>query len=479
VPAGWRSVAGGPVLVRGNPWADPTRLVVQWHPDLGPAEALAAFAAARNVAVGGGGPVRDGGRLRWSRHRGRTGDAAALPVELAVADDGTGAVVVALVAAAHEMGDLARTALLPALDGFAPGAPDPPRSVLATAVPDPEAWPTEGWATATPESQGMDGARLGGMLAEVARLGLPVDAVVVVRRGRVVLEATLGPYAEGTLGAPFAMGHLHELQSVTKSVTAMVLAIALRDQPAGGAGVDTPALDVLDPGRVPPVRDDRMRAMTLGDLLTMRSGLAWAESGRDYVRGAGNDVLAMIETDDWTRFVLDRPMAGDPGTRFNYDTGAAHLVSAAVTDLTGRSAEELAAGALFAPLGIRDWHWKRAPEGVSVGGFGLLLRPPDLAKLAFLALHRGRWNGRQVVPAEWMEASTTDLVGRPPHQYGRMWWLDRADGYAHMAGLYGQLAAVHPGHDLVVVVNARIPGELDSSAMTRWLLEEHVLPAAG
>jgi CubicO group peptidase (beta-lactamase class C family) len=478
VPAGWRTVAGGPLLARGNLWADPARLIVQGHPGQRPAEALAAFAAARAIEVTGDAPGHPGGRLRWSRRRGRTGDTAT-PVELAVADAGTGAVVVALVAGADEIDALSATALAPALDGFAPGPPDPPASVLATAVPEPEEWPTGGWPTATPESQGMDGRRLDAMLAEVERLEMPIDAVVVVRGGRVVLDVIRGPFAAGALGAPYAMGHLHELQSVTKSVTSMVLGIALRDQPAGGATPDTPLLDLLDGRSVPPVRDPRMRAMTLRDLLTMRSGLAWAESGRHYVRGTGNDVLAMIETGDWTRFVLDRPMAGDPGTHFNYDTGAAQLVSAAITALAGRTAEDLAAEALFAPLGITDWHWKRAPEGVSVGGFGLLLRPGDLAKLAFLALHRGRWDGRQVVPEEWLTASTTDLVGRPPHQYGLLWWLDRADGYAHMAGLYGQLAAVHPGHDLVVVVNAHIPGALDSSAMTRWLLEEYVLPAAG
>jgi CubicO group peptidase (beta-lactamase class C family) len=478
VPAGWRTVAGGPLFARGNPWGDPARLIVQGHQGMPPAEALAAFAAARAIEVTEAGPARAAGRLRWARHRGRTADPAALPAELAVADDGTGAVVVALVAGAGEIDDLVGAALLPALDGFAPGPADPPASVLATAVPEPDGWPTGGWTAATPESQGMDGGRLAAMLAEVERLGMPIDAVVVVRRGRLVLEVTRGPFAAGALEAPYAMGGLHELQSVTKSVTSMVLGIALRDQPAGGATLDTPVLDLLGGRGVPPARDPRMRAMSLRDLLTMRSGLAWAESGRHYVRGTGNDVLAMIETPDWTRFVLDRGMAGDPGTRFNYDTGAAQLVSAAITALAARTAERVAAEALFAPLGITEWHWKRAPEGDSVGGFGLLLRPADLAKLAFLALHRGRWDGHQVVPAEWLEAATTDLVGRPPHQYGLLWWLDRADGYAHMAGLYGQLAAVHPGRDLVVVVNAHIPGDLDSSAMTRWLLEEYVLPAA-
>src|SRR4029079_13884044 len=98
-----------------------------------------------------------------------------------------------------------------------------------------------------------------------------------------------GPFAGGGLRAPFASGSLHELQSVTKTVTAMVLGIAQAAQPAGGATVDTPVLDLIDVRHVPPVRDPRMRAMTLRDLLTMRSGLDWAESGRLYLPGTGND----------------------------------------------------------------------------------------------------------------------------------------------------------------------------------------------
>ena len=217
--------------------------------------------------------------------------------------------------------------------------------------------------------------------------------------------------------------------------------------------------------------------MTLEDLLTMRAGLAWRETGYAYAPGSGNSVMAMLRTANWTRYVVDRPMAAEPGTRFAYNTGASHLVSGAVTVVTGRRADEVAADALFRPLGITAVAWARAPEGVTSGGFGLALAPRDLAKLAFLYLHRGRWDGRQLVPEDWVEASTTDQVA-PPEEYGYLWWLDRADGYAFMAGLYGQLAVVAPRQDLVAVVTAHIPADVDAGSVTRWLVERYVLPPA-
>jgi CubicO group peptidase (beta-lactamase class C family) len=171
-------------------------------------------------------------------------------------------------------------------------------------------------------------------------------------------------------------------------------------------------------------------------------------------------------------------MAVQPGTTFVYDSGTSHLVSAAVTELTRQTAAAFAAKSLFAPLGVRDSKWALAPEGISAGGFGLLLRPRDLAKLAFLYLHDGRWDGRQIVPAAWAEQSTTAHVADPLYEYGYLWWLDRADGYAYMAGLYGQLAAVVPGKDIVAVITAHLPATVDASSVTRWLLERYIVPAA-
>jgi CubicO group peptidase (beta-lactamase class C family) len=170
-------------------------------------------------------------------------------------------------------------------------------------------------------------------------------------------------------------------------------------------------------------------------------------------------------------------MGTQPGTTFAYNSGTSHLVSAVTTVLTGLPAATFAEKRLFAPLGIRHYKWLTAPEGVSAGGFGLQLQPRDLAKLAFLYLHQGRWDGRQIVPAAWVEQSTADQVADPEYEYGYLWWLDRADGYAYMAGLYGQLAVVDPGNDLVVVITAHLPGKVDASSVTRRLLETYILPA--
>jgi CubicO group peptidase (beta-lactamase class C family) len=314
------------------------------------------------------------------------------------------------------------------------------------------------------------------MVAEIESAGLPIDSVTVVRHGYVVLDRTFGSFAAGKLGGPYASGSLHELQSATKSVTAMVLGIALHER---RASVRTPLVQIAAAIHyVPKNMDARKRAMTLEDLLTMQSGLAWKESGYAYTPGSGNDVMAMFKAKSWSGYVIDRPMATRPGTTFVYNSGGAHVLSGAITVLTQKAASQVAAAKLFAPLGIRDFKWLGAPEGVNAGGFGLQLLPRDLAKLAFLYLHHGRWDGRQVVPAAWVVRSTTDHVADPRYDYGYLWWLDRADGYAYMAGLYGQLAVVDPAKDLVAVITAHLPAASDATSVTRWLLERYVLPAA-
>jgi len=363
--------------------------------------------------------------------------------------------------------------------GVGRGSAAAPGSLLAAAPPAPSYWPTTGWRSAEPASQGMDGHQLSAMLARIRSAKLPIDSVTVVRHGYVVLDRSFGRFASGTLGQPYASGRLHELQSVTKSITSILLGIALQTNAASGVTVNTPVLKLAAARHyLPKNTDARKRAMTIQDLLTMQSGLAWKESGYAYTPGSGNDVVAMFRTRSWTSYVIDRPMAARPGTTFSYDSGTAHLVSGVVTILTGRPAEAFAAKRLFAPLGIHRYSWLTAPEGTSAGAFGLALQPRDLAKLAFLYLHHGRWDGRQIVPRAWVEESTTDHVADPDYDYGYLWWLDGANGYAYMAGLYGQLAVVDPGKDLAVVLTSHFPASVDATSVTRSLLETYILPAA-
>jgi CubicO group peptidase (beta-lactamase class C family) len=476
VPAGWTWVALEPGwFVRGNPVTDPSGLLLRTYRNRSPAAARHALAVSDRIAATAPAGERVGHRLRWQLYRGRQRQ---LVVELAVAREGADAHVAALIARRAELGRMVRTVLLPALDSFVPGSPDPPVSVLARTPRDPSYWPTTGWRTASPASQGMDGKRLDAMVAEIRAAKLPIDSVTVVRHGNVVLDRSFGPFSRGTL-PELATGPLHDLRSVTKSVTSMLLGIAMHERAASGVGANTPLVRVAAAiGYRPKRLDARKRAMTLEDLLTMQSGLAWKEWGYAYEPGSGNDAMAMAQTRDWSAYAIDRPMATRPGTTFVYNTGAAHLVSGVVSILTRHPAAELARRRLFAPLGIRDFQWMSDPSGVTAGECCLRLQPRDLAKLAFLYLHQGRWDGRQIVPAGWVIQSTTDHVADPRYEYGYFWWLDRADGYAYMSGLYGQLAAVIPGKDLVAVITAHLPENLDASLVPGWLLEKYILPAA-
>ena len=214
VPSGWVAVAIGPEFVRGNPLTDPTRLFLQTYRASTPASALR---AARED--GGIRRDRDGGQAARTAHSPGSATAASfrgkpgLAVEAATARDGANAEAAALVARRSELDGLVRTALIPALDSFHSGPAVKPQSVLATPAPEPAYWPTTGWRTASPSSQGMDAAQLRAMVAEIRDAGMPIDSVTIVRDGYVVLDRSFGRFAGGTLGEPYASGRLHELQS--------------------------------------------------------------------------------------------------------------------------------------------------------------------------------------------------------------------------------------------------------------------------
>jgi CubicO group peptidase (beta-lactamase class C family) len=190
------------------------------------------------------------------------------------------------------------------------------------------------------------------------------------------------------------------------------------------------------------------------------------------VAGFGNDLVSVVETaSDWTQSVLDRSMAANPGTACLYNSGASCLLSAVVGQLAGRPAAHLAAQQLFAPLGIDEFDWPAGPEGVTMGWGNLRLHPQDLARVGLLYLHQGRRDGGQIIPAEWVVASTTDWVADRWYEYGYQWWLDTVYGYAFMAGRFGRVAIAAPEHDLVIVFTARLPNTAAAVGVARWLEE--------
>ena len=164
----------------------------------------------------------------------------------------------------------------------------------------------------------------------------------------------------------------------------------------------------------------------------MTSGLAWQEG-----LGASIDSpIAMTRSPDWQQFVLDQPMATAPGTRFYYSSGNSHLLSAILSKVTGRSALDYAREKLFGPLGIDDVQWQADPQGVTVGGAGLYLQPRDMAKIGYLWLRGGVWEGKQILPAAWIEGvRKADVDMRESWardlRYGRQFWVDAAARRLH------------------------------------------------
>lgn len=285
-------------------------------------------------------------------------------------------------------------------------------------------------ATSSPsatEAQGFDPAIHRKLLAGIeSGLLRDLHVVLAARAGDVVLEH----YAEGAdeeWGDPlgnvaFDAGTLHDLRSVTKSIVSLLYGIAL------DKGL-VPPLDAPLVAQFPEYSDlaaEPARAkITVGHALTMTLGMEWDED-RPY-SDPQNSEIAMERAADRYRFVLDRPIIADPGSRWIYSGGSVALVGAVIARGTGKSLPDFAREALFSPLGIERFHWSAGSDGVASAASGLRLTAPDLLKIGQLMLGKGLWNGRRVVSEAWIEASFAPAISTPDGLgYGRLWFIGDA-----------------------------------------------------
>jgi CubicO group peptidase (beta-lactamase class C family) len=297
-----------------------------------------------------------------------------------------------------------------------------------------------------------------------------VHSLLVVRRGQLVSESYFRGWSDEAL---------HEMYSVTKSVTSLLVGIARDDG-------RLPPLDALilsifpEYPSVAHMGPDKA-AITLEDVLTMRAGFEWDEGSTNYTDSA-NPVVALVKSPDWVKHVLDLPMADPPGSVFRYNSGCTMLLGGVLRNSTGREALDLASDRLFGPLGIVSYQWETGAQGLTNTGWGLHMRPRDMAKIGELLLRRGRWGDRRIVSEEWLALSTARHVTRPGRSgYGYQWWHLPSEAGApdvvYASGWGGQVIFVVPDLDLIVVSTA---GEYLGSGGTafdfiRPLLREVVL----
>lgn len=304
-----------------------------------------------------------------------------------------------------------------------------------------------------PEAQGIASPAIQDFVETADRSIESMNSFMLVRHGKVVAEGWWAPYEPGLR---------HSLYSLSKSFTSTGIGLAIAE---GKISLDDPVLKFF-PDDAPEKPSDQLKSMRISDLLRMSTGHQ-SEPG------------LMMAKEPWTKVFLNHPVPFKPGTHFLYNTPATYMLSAIVQKATGQTMLDYLRPRLFEPLGIEDPTWDTSPQGVSLGGYGLSVRTEDIAKFGQLYLQKGQWQGKQLVPAAWIEAATARQTsnGSNPKSdwdqgYGYQFWRARHGAYRG-DGAFGQYCLVLPEQDAVIAITS---GVKDMQAVLN-LIWDKLLPA--
>jgi CubicO group peptidase (beta-lactamase class C family) len=276
-------------------------------------------------------------------------------------------------------------------------------------------------------------------VAAAAAAKMPrLRSLLVSHDGQLVLER----YFNGARAAQPA-----NIKSASKSVVSALVGIAV------SRGLIT-GVDQKIGRYFPELASDpepKKRDITIEDLLTMRSGLE-STSGRNYG--------AWVQSPNWVRFVLRRPLIDEPGTRVEYSTGTSHLLSAILTKAANKSTWQFAQEELAKPLGFSLARWTQDPQGIYLGGNEMLMTPRQMLRFGELYLNDGKVGDRQLLTKDWIDRTR---VGRgrsrwgSDREYGYGFWIRELAGHDtyYAWGYGGQFIFIVPGRDLVVVTTSR------------------------
>ena len=316
-------------------------------------------------------------------------------------------------------------------------------------------------ARSTPEAEGVSSKAILDFLDAVEEAKFELHSLMVMRHGKVVAEGWWEPY-----GPEF----VHTMYSMSKSFTSTAVGFAVAE---GKLSVDDKVTSFF-PDDLPEKISDNLAVMRVRDLLTMTPGNEKEPTG------------SVVKEENWVRTFLAQNITHQPGTEFLYNSVATYMCSAIVQKVTGQTVLDYLTPRLFTPLGISGMKWETCPRGINTGGWGLSIQTEGLAKFGQFLLQKGMWNGKQLLPAAWIEEATKfhiqqpggDKPDRPKAQndwlqgYGYQFW--RCQGTAFRGdGAFGQFTIVLPEQDAVIVMtseNKNMQGQLD-------LVWKHLLPA--
>lgn len=286
---------------------------------------------------------------------------------------------------------------------------------------------SDGLARAAPHERGVDARAIGCFLDESAALGVELNSFMLWRAGAVVAEGWWWPYGPH---------RRHMMHSATKSFLSAAIGLAVHEK---RFALEDRVISFF-PEHIPTGASGHLNEMTVEDLLTQTSGHAHGTSGAKW---------RSIPT-SWIAEFLKIGVPYTPGEKFRYSSATSFMLSAIITKTTGDSAHAYLRPRLLDPLGITDFTWDLGPENINPGGNGVSCHTADLLKLAVLHLQGGAWQGRQVLPAEWVRQATSAQRGNP---YGYHWWIGPGNCF-YAYGMFGQFAFVFPRHDAILVTTA-------------------------
>ena len=312
----------------------------------------------------------------------------------------------------------------------------------------------------TPEAEGVSSKGIIDFLDAIDNSKHEMHSIMILRHGKVIAEGWWSPYRPELK---------HTLYSLSKSFTSTAIGFAVAEKKIT---VNDKVISFF-PDKLPQTVSENLAQLTIKDLLSMSAGQAPDPS------------FAIAPSDDWIKTFFSIPIQNKPGSVFLYNSMATYMLSAIVQKVTGQKIIDYLKPRLFAPLGIEGPDWENDPTGINVGGWGLRVRTEDIAKFAQLYLQKGKWNGKQILPAAWVEEATTIQIDNAPGMeqirkdssdwrqgYGYQFWRSRNNSYRG-DGAFGQYALVLPEHDAVIAITSEtvdMQGELN-------LVWQYLLPA--
>lgn len=305
----------------------------------------------------------------------------------------------------------------------------------------------DGWNISSLKEEGMDTGVIEQVTSKImSKQFRGIHSLLIVKNGVLVHEAYFEDYQRNSL---------HTIYSITKSISSALIGIAI-DQGLIHSVEDT----ILSFFPQYNIQDFTKQKIKLHHLLTLTSGLSWDEKSYPY-SDPRNTETQMVATNDWMKFVLERPIQSDPGMEWVYNTGSVHLLSGIIKRASGMLADQFAEQTLFQPLGIQSYEWNKDPQGhPCTGGTlqGLRLKSRDTAKFGYIFLNKGKWKDKQIVPETWVEESTRKHVDFGDDSgFGYLWRTGslivngRKIFHFYAAGYGGQTIHIVPELDLMIV----------------------------